>query len=63
MARPADAVRRGRRVRPLDYRLRDGAAWWLWVQLAGLVLLAIMAAPSVRRRVRTAARAAPRGAS
>lgn len=35
---------------PLDYRLRDGAAWWLWVQLAGLVLLAIMAAPSVRRR-------------
>jgi len=40
----------GAAVGPLDYRLREGTAWWLWVQLAGLLLLAIMAAPSVRRR-------------
>ncbi len=34
----------------LEYRLEAGTAWWTWVQLAGLVLLAVMAAPSVRRR-------------
>jgi hypothetical protein len=35
---------------PLGYRLDAGSPWWVWVQLAGLVLLGIMAAPSVRRR-------------
>jgi hypothetical protein len=34
----------------LSYRLDAGSAWWVWVQLAGLALLALMAAPSVRRR-------------
>lgn len=30
--------------------LDTGSMWWAWVQLAGLVVLAILAAPSVRRR-------------
>ncbi len=30
--------------------LDQGSPWWAWVQLAGLVVLAILAAPSVRRR-------------
>ncbi|MCA0294581.1 MAG: hypothetical protein LCH96_04540 [Actinobacteria bacterium] len=35
---------------PLNYRLDAGSLWWVWVQLAGLLVLAVMAAPSVRRR-------------
>ena len=34
----------------LDYRLADGSRWWAWAQLAGLLVLTILAAPSVRRR-------------
>ncbi|MFT4108681.1 hypothetical protein, partial [Propionicimonas sp.] len=34
----------------LEYHLDGGSTWWAWVQLAGLVLLAILAAPAVRRR-------------
>ena len=34
----------------LSYRLAEGPRWWAWAQLAGLLVLAILAAPSVRRR-------------
>lgn len=34
----------------LSLGLDTGSLWWTWVQLGGLVLLAILAAPSVRRR-------------
>ncbi len=34
----------------LQIALEPEAGWWAWVQLAGLGLLALMAAPSVRRR-------------
>lgn len=40
---------------PLAYRLDDGPLWWAWVQLAGLGVLAILAAPAVRRRNEAAA--------
>lgn len=38
----------------LSLALDAGSSWWAWLQLAGLVLLAILAAPSVRRRDETA---------
>ena len=34
----------------LTYRLEDGSHWWAWTQLAGLLVLTVLAAPSVRRR-------------
>ena len=34
----------------LEIELDAGSWWWAWVQLGGLVLLAILAAPAVRRR-------------
>lgn len=37
----------------LSYRLATGTLWWAWAQLAGLVVLAVLAAPSVRRRNET----------
>lgn len=40
----------GVRSGALDYELDAGSQWWAWVQLGGLILLAILAAPSVRRR-------------
>lgn len=40
----------GTRSGTLSYGLDAGSPWWAWVQLAGLVVLAILAAPSVRRR-------------
>ncbi len=40
----------GSRTGALAVRLDAGSLWWAWVQLGGLVLLAILAAPSVRRR-------------
>ena len=39
----------------LSYRLADGPPWWAWAQLAGLVVLAVLAAPSIRRRTETSA--------
>ena len=39
----------------LSYRLADGPLWWAWAQLAGLVVLAVLAAPSIRRRTETSA--------
>lgn len=40
----------------LQYQLVTGPPWWAWVQLLWLLVLAVLAAPSVRRR----APAAPR---
>ncbi len=40
----------GARSGTLSFRLDPGSNWWAWTQLAGLVVLAILAAPSVRRR-------------
>ncbi len=37
----------------LNYRLVTADPWWAWIQLAGLLVLAVVAAPSVRRRVPT----------
>ncbi|MGV8908762.1 MAG: hypothetical protein ACOH1Y_07250 [Propionicimonas sp.] len=34
----------------LSYRLVDPPLWWAWAQLTGLLVLAVLAAPSVRRR-------------
>lgn len=34
----------------LRYQLDSGSLWWAWTQLAGLVVLAILAAPAIRRR-------------
>jgi hypothetical protein len=34
----------------LTYHLADGSHWWAWAQLAGLLVLTVLAAPSVRRR-------------
>ncbi len=34
----------------LNYHLADGSRWWAWAQLAGLLVLTVLAAPSVRRR-------------
>lgn len=34
----------------LRYGLDAGSLWWAWTQLAGLGVLAVLAAPSVRRR-------------
>jgi hypothetical protein len=34
----------------LSYHLADGSRWWAWAQLAGLLVLTVLAAPSVRRR-------------
>lgn len=38
---------------PLHYRLNADSPWWAWIQLAGLLVLAVLAAPSVRRRTPT----------
>jgi hypothetical protein len=38
----------------LTYRLDPGSNWWVWIQLAGLLVLAVMAAPAVRRRSESA---------
>jgi len=34
----------------LSVRLDGGSPWWMWVQLAGLAVLALFTAPSLRRR-------------
>ena len=34
----------------LSYHLAGGSRWWAWAQLAGLLVLTVLAAPSVRRR-------------
>jgi hypothetical protein len=34
----------------LSYHLAEGSRWWAWVQLAGMLVLTVLAAPSVRRR-------------
>jgi len=34
----------------LTYRLAEGSRWWAWAQLAGMLVLTVLAAPSVRRR-------------
>jgi len=34
----------------LSYHLADGSRWWAWTQLAGLLVLTVLAAPAVRRR-------------
>jgi hypothetical protein len=40
----------------LRYELVSGPNWWAWVELAGLLVLGVMAAPSVRRRTEGEAR-------
>ena len=40
----------------LAYTIDDGNRWWAWVQLAGIAVLALVAAPSVRRRPELAPR-------
>lgn len=46
----------------LTFELDEGPRWWAWVQLAGLALLALVAAPSVRRRPELAPRRIAGGA-
>ncbi|MCC6495715.1 MAG: hypothetical protein IT193_05600 [Propionibacteriaceae bacterium] len=50
---PGTAFTVGTTSGDLSYRLVPGSLWWAWVQLAGLVVLAVLAAPSVRRRNET----------
>jgi hypothetical protein len=47
---PGVTYRLGAASGPLHYRLQSGGPWWAWGQLAGLAVLALLAAPSVRRR-------------
>ncbi len=42
----------GARSGTLSYRLIEGPRWWAWVQLSGLIVLAVLAAPSLTRRDR-----------
>jgi hypothetical protein len=37
----------------LRYQLESDPPWWAWIQLSGLLVLAVLAAPSVRRRTPT----------
>jgi hypothetical protein len=52
--RPADApgigYDLGSASGTLRYHLQSGGPWWAWIQLAALLVLAVLAAPSVRRR-------------
>lgn len=47
---PGTAFTVGAASGTLSYHLADGSRWWAWAQLAGLLVLAVLAAPSVRRR-------------
>jgi len=53
---PGTAFGLGSASGTLTYTLDDGTRWWAWVQLAGIALLALVAAPSVRRRPQLAPR-------
>jgi hypothetical protein len=55
-APPGTAFSLGAASGILTYTLDDGTRWWAWLQLAGLALLALVAAPSVRRRPQLAPR-------
>jgi len=59
---PGTAFSLGAASGTLTYGLDDGTRWWAWVQLAGLALLALVAAPSVRRRPQLAPRRIAGGA-
>lgn len=48
---PGTAFAIGTHGGTLTLKLVPDGYWWAWVQLAGLVLLAVLAAPSVRRRL------------
>ncbi len=49
-AGPGTAFTVGTSSGNLSYRLATGTPWWAFAQLAGLLVLAVLAAPSVRRR-------------
>jgi hypothetical protein len=61
-APPGTAFALGTAGGTLTYALDEGPRWWAWVQLAGLALLALVAAPSVRRRAELAPRRIAGGA-
>jgi hypothetical protein len=61
-APPGTAFALGAASGTLTYELDEGPRWWAWVQLAGLALLALVAAPSVRRRPALAPRRIAGGA-
>lgn len=61
-ASPGTAFSIGTASGTLSYQLAEGPRWWAWVQLAGLALLALVAAPSVRRRPEVAPRRIAGGA-
>ncbi|HML50312.1 MAG TPA: hypothetical protein PKD84_02730 [Propionicimonas sp.] len=48
---PGTAYTLGPQGGTLRLTLESDDYWWAWVQLAGIVLLALLAAPSVRRRL------------
>lgn len=48
---PGTAYTLGAQGGTLRLQLVSDDHWWAWVQLAGIVLLALVAAPSVRRRL------------
>jgi len=50
---PGIAYNLGSAAGTLRYHLESSGPWWAWLQLAGLLVLAVMAAPSVRRRTPT----------
>ena len=47
---PGTAFLVGAGTGELNLALDGGSSWWAWAQLAGFVVLAVLAAPSVRRR-------------
>ncbi len=59
---PGTAFGLGTTAGTLSYELAEGPRWWAWVQLACLALLALVAAPSVRRRPQVAPRRIAGGA-
>ena len=61
-ASPGTAFSLGQAGGPSSYDLDDGPRWWAWLQLGGLALLALVAAPSVRRRSEAAPRRIAGGA-
>lgn len=61
-ASPGTAFSLGQAGGTISYDLDDGPRWWAWLQLGGLALLALVAAPSVRRRSEAAPRRIAGGA-